>query len=133
MLVIPYGPSVSAIREKTPRLSAIYLFPAAREQVRGKLVTMMAGVSKPSRDFGAECAVDGWVLHDCRRVAAVGLQQLGTKLEIVEALLKHVSGTRAGVAGVYQRYDFQPELRTAVQKWEEYLQALPPTSEGRNV
>ena len=131
-LVIPYGTAVSAIREKTPRLSDTYLFPAAREQVKGKAATIMTGFSKPKYDFDSECGVHDWVLHDCRRVIAVGLQKLGTRLEVIEALLNHVSGTRAGIIGVYQRYDYQSEKRTAVQAWQEHLEALVSKTEGTN-
>ena len=123
-LLLPYGPVVSALLEKTPRLSEIYLFLATREQVRGKPVTIMTGFSKPKTDFDLKCHVHGWVMHDCRRVVAVGLQKLGVRLEVIEALLNHVSGTRAGIVGIYQRYDYQSELRIAVQNWQEHLHAL---------
>jgi hypothetical protein len=35
---------------------------------------------------------------------ATGLQRLGVRLEVTEAVLNHISGSRAGVAGVYQRH-----------------------------
>ena len=47
--------------------------------------------------------------------------------------LNHVSGSRSGIVGIYQRYDYQPELRIAVQKWQDHLHALLPISEGTNV
>jgi integrase len=132
-LIIPYGSAVSTLLEKTPRFSETYLFPAAREQIKGKPATIMTGFSKPKANFDSECGVRNWVLHDCRRVVAVGLQKLGTRLEVIECLLNHVSGSRAGIVGVYQRYDYQPELRTAVQKWQEQLHALLSTTEGIDV
>ena len=36
----------------------------------------------------------------------------------------HVSGTRSGIVGVYQRYDYLAEMREAVGKWEAHLAAL---------
>ena len=128
-LVIPYGSSVSAVLDRTPRFSPKYVFPAAREQVRGKRVTIMTGYSKAKQFFDAECGVRDWVLHDCRRTVATGLQRIGARLEVIESLLNHVSGSRAGIVGIYQRYDFQPELRSAVQRWQEYLHALLSHSE----
>ena len=44
-----------------------------------------------------------WRLHDLRRSVATGLQRLGVRLEVIEAVLGHVSG-RAGIVGVYQRH-----------------------------
>ena len=54
-----------------------------------------------------------WRIHDLRRTCATGLQRLGVRLEVTEAILNHVSGSRSGVAGVYQRHDFAAEKRTA--------------------
>ena len=47
-----------------------------------------------------------WRLHDLRRTVATGLQALGVRLEVTEAVLGHISGTRAGIVGVYQRHDW---------------------------
>jgi hypothetical protein len=43
------------------------------------------------------------------------------KLEVIEALLNHVSGTRAGIVGVYQRHHYQDEMREAVDMYEAWL------------
>jgi hypothetical protein len=40
---------------------------------------------------------------------------------VVERLLNHVSGAFAGIVGVYQRYDFMPEMRRAIDDWESYV------------
>jgi hypothetical protein len=42
---------------------------------------------------------------------------LGTQPHVIEAVLNHVSGHRAGVAGIYQRYAYEDEKRTALDKW----------------
>lgn len=123
-LVLPYGPAVSAFLRKIPRHSETYLLPAAREQVKGQPATFMTGFAKPKSDFDKECGVREWVLHDCRRVFATGLQKLRVRLEVTEALLNHVSGTRAGIVGIYQRYDYLPEMREALEKWEQHLAHL---------
>ena len=44
-----------------------------------------------------------------RRTVATGLQRLGVRLEVTEAVLNHISGSRAGIAGVYQRHDWAAE------------------------
>jgi len=121
-LVLPYGSAVSTILERIPKFSGKYLFPAAREHVNGKPTTVMTGFSASKKAFDKECGVTGWVLHDCRRVVATGLQKLGTRLEVIESVLNHVSGSRAGIVGVYQRYDYFPEMREALEKWEAKLQ-----------
>ncbi len=62
-----------------------------------------------------------WVVHDLRRTAATGLQRLGIRLEVTEALLNHVSGSRGGIVGVYQRYGFETEKRAAIEAWAAHL------------
>jgi integrase len=47
-----------------------------------------------------------WVLHDIRRTLATNLQRLGVRLEVTEAVLGHVGGSRAGVVGIYQRHNW---------------------------
>lgn len=36
---------------------------------------------------------------------------------IVEAILNHASGHRAGVAGVYNRARYEAEMREALDRW----------------
>jgi acyl-CoA synthetase (NDP forming) len=43
---------------------------------------------------------------------------------LVEAVLNHVSGHKAGVAGVYNRAKYEAEVRQALQRWADYLDEL---------
>ncbi len=65
--------------------------------------------------------VGGWRLHDLRRSLATGLQRLGVRLEVTEAVLNHVSGSRAGIVGVYQRHNWADEKRDALERWGELV------------
>lgn len=62
-----------------------------------------------------------WRLHDLRRTLATNFQRLGVRFEVTEAVLNHVSGARAGVAGIYQRHDWKPEKRKALDAWNDHL------------
>jgi integrase len=72
----------------------------------------------------AGAALAPWRLHDLRRTVATGLQRLGVRLEAIEAVLGHVSGSRAGIVGVYQRHRFEAEAREALALWGAHLQRL---------
>jgi integrase len=65
-----------------------------------------------------------WTLHDLRRTVATGLQRLGVRLEVNEAILNHISGSRGGIAGVYQRHDWAAEKRTALDAWATHVLAI---------
>jgi integrase len=68
-------------------------------------------------------AFDWWV-HDLRRTAASGMARLGVAPHIVEKVLNHKSGVISGVAAVYNRYGYESEKRTALDKWAMQLQHL---------
>jgi integrase len=57
-----------------------------------------------------------WVIHDLRRTFATKLAEMQTPIHVTEKLLNHVSGTRRGLVSVYQRYEYEPERREAVEK-----------------
>ncbi len=89
------------------------------------------GVHGPFNGFGkakavldVDSGVAGWRLHDLRRTVATGLQKLAVRLEVTEAVLNHVSGSRAGIVGVYQRYDYATEKRAALTAWGERVAAI---------
>ena len=65
-----------------------------------------------------------WRLHDLRRTAATGMAERGVLPHIVEAVLNHVSGHRSGVAGIYNRARYETEMRGALERWAEYVEAI---------
>lgn len=69
-------------------------------------------------------ALPAWRIHDLRRTLATGFQRLGVRFEVTEATLNHVSGAKAGVAGIYQRHDWKDEKRAALNAWERHIRAI---------
>src|SRR5262249_35599778 len=65
-----------------------------------------------------------WRLHDLRRSVASGLARLGVNLPTIERLLNHVSGSFAGIVGVYPKHDFAQEKREAMEAWGRHVLAL---------
>jgi integrase len=66
-----------------------------------------------------------WVLHDFRRSLSTALhEQFAVPPHVVEALLGHVSGHKAGVAGTYNRASYIDERRRALERWGEHLITL---------
>jgi integrase len=94
----------------------------------GERGTPFSGWSKAKSALDTASGVSGWWLHDLRRTLATGLQRLGVRLEVTEAVLNHLSGSRAGVIGIYQRHDWAEEKRSALDAWSAHLLAA---AEGR--
>ena len=103
----------------------------------GEVGTPFAGWSKAKRaldkaiiDARAKAAAAGpappipWSVHDLRRTVATGLQRLGVRLEVTEAVLNHISGSRGGIAGVYQRHDWAAEKRAALDAWAAHVVSI---------
>ena len=115
--IFPIGKLAQEVLAKVPRLGSL-LFPARGHE------------DKPFNGFGAsklsldKCGVTEFTHHDLRRTFATNMAKLGVRLEVTEKLLNHVSGSLGGIVGVYQKYDFQSEMREAVQSWEDHLQAI---------
>jgi integrase len=74
-----------------------------------------------------------WVLHDIRRTVASGMARLGINLPVIEKLLNHVSGSFAGIVGVYQRHSFADEKRAAMTAWARHVQAIVSGAAAGNV
>jgi integrase len=74
-----------------------------------------------------------WRLHDIRRTVATRLADLGISPHVIEAVLNHVSGTRAGVAGIYNRSLYASEKRTALALWGAHVSALVSGQEPKVV
>jgi len=79
------------------------------------------GITKARKDEGP---LPAWRVHDLRRTLATGLQKLGTRFEVTEAVLNHVSGSRSGVAGIYQQHDWKDEKRDALRAWAAAVAAI---------
>jgi hypothetical protein len=52
------------------------------------------------------------------------MARLGVSLPVIERVLNHVSGSFAGIVGVYQRHDFAEEKRDALVKWGAHIEAI---------
>jgi integrase len=72
--------------------------------------------------------LDYWRVHDLRRTAATMMAEIGVQPHIVEAVINHVSGHKAGVAGIYNRASYEAEKRTALGRWADHVTA---SIEGR--
>jgi integrase len=81
------------------------------------------------RGLDAKLELEPWVIHDLRRAVSTHMNEIGVTPHIVEAVLGHVSGSRGGVAGVYNLAAYEPDKRAAMLRWDEHLMAA---IEGRD-
>ena len=116
--IIPLGPLAKAL-----------LMPKDADKSRKFLVS--SGGEKRFNNYGkckdqidTRSGVSDWRLHDLRRTFASGLASIGVPLPVTERLLNHISGSFGGIVGVYQRYDYMPEMRDAISRWEAHVMTV---------
>jgi integrase len=135
--------AVAILREMTAKRVGDEVFPARKapkrraasdeaERAEGGLRGWSAAARRLDRYIAdvrreAEPPIKGdmpaWRLHDLRRTAATGMAGLGFPPHVVERVLNHVSGAQSGLVGVYQRHEYRPERKTALEAWGAHVEA----------
>ena len=80
-----------------------------------------SGWSKSKERLDRRSGVTEWRLHDLRRTVVTGMAELGIQPHVIEAIVNHISGHKAGVAGIYNRATYAREKREALERWSTYL------------
>jgi integrase len=141
--VIPLSDTAMVILESLPRIgrvdfvfsttghTAVSGFSRMKATIDGLISERLSEEAEARGDVPD--AMTDWILHDLRRTLATNLQKLGVRLEVTEAVLNHVSGSRAGVVGVYQRHDWATEKRQALDAWARRLETIISGAQATNV
>ena len=95
-----------------------------RDLIFGEADGPFSGWSKSKERLDRRAGVSSWTLHDLRRTVVTGMAEIGVQPHIVEAVVNHVSGHKAGVAGVYNRAAYTEEKRDALRKWADHLASI---------
>lgn len=106
--------AVAVIRDAIGACEGGYLFPAVSKR---QPYVHQHSIGQAWRRHCRMSAIEGVTPHDIRRTVATGMGALGIQPHVIDAVLNHVSGHRAGVAGIYQRYDYEREKRAALGAW----------------
>ena len=87
-------------------------------RLKRRLDRKMAALAKAE---GHEGGIPAWRVHDIRRSVITGLAELNIRPDVIELMVNHQSGTRAGVAGVYNKAQLLEERRQAFTRWSSTL------------
>jgi integrase len=122
--VIPLpAEAVALLRRVKRRQGAVFVFEGPSKTAMTGFGKMKArldlALAQAAQEAGRQALP--WVLHDLRRTMATGLQRLGVRLEVTEAVLNHVSGSRSGIVGVYQRHGWDREKAEALKGWSAHV------------
>ncbi len=117
--LLPLSSHAVRVLKALPRRHKDLVFPA-----RGNDDAVVSGFSRAKIRMDKVAGITGWTLHDLRRTTATGLGKLKTPPHVIERILNHVSGSFAGVAGVYNRHPYFDEMRAALEQWGELVARL---------
>ena len=128
-------PMVDLLKAQTRRADTGLVFPGRVGEFSGwskckeRLDTAILearrkAVAESGADPATVAPMPEWRLHDLRRTLATGLQRLGVRLEVTEAVLNHVSGSKGGIVGIYQRHDWASEKGAALDAWGAHVLAV---------
>lgn len=134
--------NIPGTRTKNRRPHVVPLPPMARELIPSgghDLVftttgtTPVSGWNKIKRRLDKAMKIPAWRLHDLRRSFVTGLAELGIRPDVIELCVNHVSGTRGGIAGIYNRSELMPERRAAIERWCAHIDGLVTGKGGKVV
>jgi integrase len=74
-----------------------------------------------------------WKIQDIRRSVATGMGNLGIQPHVIEAVLNHQSGSKSGVAGIYNKSPYEREVRDAMLRWCDHIRTLVEGGEHKVV
>jgi integrase len=114
---VPLPRQARALLEGLPQIGADFVFTLSGD-------APYATFHRAKAQLDELVDIEPWTLHDMRRTTASGLARLGVNLVVIEKILNHVSGSLAGIVGVYQRHEFAEEKRAALQQWADYVERL---------
>jgi integrase len=101
--VIPYGDLTASLLEKHQPLSY---------------------QAKKKRELDQSSKTSQWVLHDARRYYSSTQRKLKTPIDVTEAILSHLSGSRSEIQRIYDLYDRLDDMRDASNRYEQHLSLL---------
>jgi integrase len=117
-------PAIAILRDRTKRERRDLVFGTGDGPFQGWSNAKRAldtRVFARFREKDKKAQLAPWRLHDIRRTVATRLGDIGVLPHVVEAILNHVSGHKAGVAGVYNRATYAVEKRRALEVWGEHV------------
>jgi len=115
---IPMSETVRALLEAQPRNGRESVFASVDRSRRKRALDNSIAKANGGQP------IQTWCHHDLRRSAATHMAEIGILPHIIEAVLNHISGHKAGVAGIYNRAAYSAEKRDALDRWERHLSAL---------
>ena len=119
-MTIPVGtdPLAAELLFSTNGRTPIVGFFAALTRVRRRMAVL------------AGCEIAHFTVHDLRRSTATGMAELGISEHVVDRVLNHSGRRVSGTARIYNRSEYLPERRRALDAWSAHVARLVQSRPG---
>ena len=97
---------------------------ASRDLFFGARANGFTGWSRGKAALDARSGVKDWTTHDLRRSVATGMANISIMPHVIEQILNHQSGHKAGPAGIYNKSSYEREVRAALAMWEDHVRSI---------
>jgi len=120
--VVPLSPLALDLLDKLKALTGegVYVLPARADKKKDRSYSERV-LSRAVRENETHFGLPHFTPHDLRRTAASFMTKLKVPRLHVEKVLNHSTGD---IAEVYDRHDYLPEKRAALERWGEHLTNL---------
>jgi integrase len=135
---VPLSDTACALLESLPRFrkgdhlfsttfgeAPVNGFSKAKTRLDGRMLRTLRALARQRGDNPHAVKLDHFVNHDIRRTVRTRLSALKVQDHIAEMVIGH---GRKGIARVYDRYEYAPEMREALLLWAACLRSIvePP-------
>lgn len=120
--IVPLSSLALELLGKLKALTAegTYVLPAHADKKKNRSYSERV-LSRAVRTNAEHFGIEHFTPHDLRRTAASFMTKIGVPRLHVEKVLNHATGD---IAEVYDRHDYLPEKRAALEKWADHLQTV---------
>ncbi len=118
--VVPLAPiALRIVKEGFAHTGTEQAFSGRKRQIASTGHALTRGFIRLREDVG----VGELTVHDLRRTGATMMAEIGISGDIISRILNH---TPPGpqVTKIYNRFDYEPQKRAALEKWEAHLMSI---------
>jgi integrase len=119
---VPLSPLAIELLEQLHGITGAgaYVLPAHADSTKSRSYSERV-LSRAVRENEEHFGIEHFTPHDLRRTAASLMTKIGVPRLHVEKVLNHATGD---IAAIYDRHDYLPEKKTALEKWAVHLQDI---------
>jgi integrase len=130
VIALPPERTKNGLRHEVPMSTAVRSIFSARANTSDRVFGTGVQWHRRHQALIKKSGVVGWTLHDLRRTASTGMGELQVQPHIIECVLNHVGGFRAGVGGTYNRSPYAREKKQALDLWADHVVSVVENHES---